>query len=173
MFRWASSTTMRAFGVRSHDCCARRGCCRSPMHPPKTSARIRSGHGLIASCSTFSCSEYPGSTCKNNLRPRASLGRFSSSPLTTIPGRARRRWPAGAPGASVVLIPVGVDDGRLPLFRHYSNLYPVAWRLVVAVDRAAVLGRPFELRTAIVVRRVLELLLVQIDQIAALLRVVF
>ena len=49
---------------------------------------------------------------------------------------------------------------------------PVARRLVVAVDLAAVIGRPFELRTAIVVRRTFQQLLVQIDHVAALLRIV-
>ena len=54
-----------------------------------------------------------------------------------------------------------------------NELLPVAWRLVVAVDLTTVVGRPFELRTAVVARRAFQQLLVQIDHVAALLRIVF
>ena len=53
------------------------------------------------------------------------------------------------------------------------NLHPPrAWHLVEAVDLAAIVGRPFELRTTGVARRAFQLLLVQIDHVTALLRIV-
>jgi hypothetical protein len=56
---------------------------------------------------------------------------------------------------------------------NHNKLLPVAWRLVVAVHLTTVVGRPFELRTAVVARRAFQQLLVQIDHVAALLRIVF
>src|ERR1019366_7109737 len=73
-----------------------------------------------------------------------------------------------------ILIPTesAPTDGRRGSGTTCNLRPPVAWHLVIAVDLAAVVGRPFELRTAIVVRRAFQLFLVQIDHVAALLLVV-
>src|ERR1019366_6397645 len=53
-----------------------------------------------------------------------------------------------------------------------SWLHPVARCPVIAIDLATIIGRPCEFRPAVIVRRVFQHLLVQIDDVAALLRVV-
>src|SRR5450759_5755166 len=70
----------------------------------------------------------------------------------------------GRPIPAAILLP--------PANTPYRNLHPVAWRLVVAVHLAAIVGRPFEVRIAVVVWRAFQLPLVQIYAVATLLRVV-
>src|ERR1019366_9359575 len=72
-------------------------------------------------------------------------------------------------GIGISPIPSRTDDDRSQRFTRRNDLLPVTWCLIVAVDLAAVLWSPFEIRSNVVVRRVLQLLLIHVDHIAALL----
>src|SRR5450756_1593231 len=75
-------------------------------------------------------------------------------------------------GIGISPIPSGTDDDRSQRFTRQNDLHPVTWCLIVAIDLAAILWRPFEIRSNVVVRRVLQLLLIHVDHIAALLFIV-
>src|ERR1039457_2940129 len=72
-------------------------------------------------------------------------------------------------GIGISPIPSGADDDRSQRFTRQNDLHPITWCLIVAIDLSAVLCCPFEIRSNVVVRRVLQLLLIHVDHLAGLL----